>query len=91
MKPSDIKSWTESPTSFGRDDNTLDEALLSDDDWKTALEEPIAGGDGMVSVDAKRYAAFLRWEASRNKSLNPKEHHVTQGKIANTSQDKKDT
>ncbi|RKL52140.1 hypothetical protein BFJ70_g853 [Fusarium oxysporum] len=91
MKPSDIKSWTESPTSLGRDDNTFDEALLSDDDWKTVLEEPIAGGDEMVSVDAKRYAAFQRWEASQNKSLNPKEQHVTQGKIANTSQDKKDT
>jgi hypothetical protein len=63
MKPSDIKSWTETPTSFGRDDNTLDEALLSDDDWKTALEEPIAGGDAIVSVDTKRYAAFLRWKA----------------------------
>ncbi|EXK76534.1 hypothetical protein FOQG_18725 [Fusarium oxysporum f. sp. raphani 54005] len=64
MKLSDTKTWTESPTNFGRDDNTSDEALLFDDDWKTALEEPIAGGDGMISVDAKRYAAFLRWEAN---------------------------
>lgn len=63
MRPSDIKSWTESPTSLERDDNTFDEALLSDDDWKTALEEPIAGGDAMLSVDTKRYAAFLRWKA----------------------------
>ncbi|KAG7409270.1 hypothetical protein Forpe1208_v010949 [Fusarium oxysporum f. sp. rapae] len=71
MEPSDTERCTESLTNFGRDDDALDEALLLDDDWRAALEDPTAVKDGMVSVDAMQYAAFLRWQAGNHEDESP--------------------
>ncbi|KAL9564177.1 hypothetical protein ACKAV7_011684 [Fusarium commune] len=71
MEPSDTERCTESLTKFGRDDFALDEALLLDYNWRAALEDPTAGEDGMVSVDAKQYTAFLRWQAGNHEDESP--------------------
>ncbi|PNP76783.1 hypothetical protein FNYG_09887 [Fusarium nygamai] len=78
MESSDCKRCTESPSSVGRVDDELSEIFQLDEVWETAWEEPIGDENGMVLVDAKKYAAFLRWQAgslegkSTNTPLEPK-------------------
>ncbi|KAF4502362.1 monocarboxylate transporter 2 [Fusarium agapanthi] len=82
MESSNNTRCTESCRSLGRVDNGLDEILRLDDAWKTAWEEAVGDNDGMVLVDAKHYAAFLKWQAgnlegeSTKSPLEPKGSNV---------------
>ncbi|KAF5539360.1 hypothetical protein FPHYL_12287 [Fusarium phyllophilum] len=78
MEPSDCKRCTETHSSLGGVHGGLEEIFRLDEVWETAWEEPIGNEGGMVLVDAKQYAAFLKWQAgnlegeSTNAPLEPK-------------------
>ncbi|KAF5694879.1 hypothetical protein FDENT_1008 [Fusarium denticulatum] len=90
MESSDCKRC-ESPSSAGRVNDELNEIFQLDEVWETAWEEPIGDTNGMVIVDAKQYAAFLKWQAgnheveSANPLLEPK------GKSTDISEKKENT
>ncbi|KAF5648647.1 hypothetical protein F52700_963 [Fusarium sp. NRRL 52700] len=63
MEPSGNKRCTESRSRLGPVDKGLDEIFRFNNVRETAWEEPIEDEDGMVLVNAKQYAAFLKWKA----------------------------
>ncbi|KAF5699686.1 hypothetical protein FMUND_14647 [Fusarium mundagurra] len=63
MESSDWKSCPKGRSSVERVDEELNEIFQLDGVLETAWEEPIGDNDEMVLVDAKQYAAFLKWEA----------------------------
>lgn len=90
MEPSDIDR-SESPRNHGRFDNVLEEVFLLDDIWTTAWEEPNASEDGMVLVDAKQYAAFLKWQAENQEDESSSAPLDRQGKSLDVSEKKNTT
>jgi hypothetical protein len=73
MESSNFKRCPGSRSGVGRVDDELNEIFQLDGVWEAAWEEPIGDTNGMVLVDAKQYAAFLKWKAGNREgeSANP--------------------
>ncbi|KAF5676482.1 hypothetical protein FCIRC_7041 [Fusarium circinatum] len=78
MEPSDNTRSTENRSYLGRVDDGLNDIFRLDEVWEAAWDEPIGDENATVLVDAKQYAAFLKWQAenlegeSTNALLEPK-------------------
>ncbi|SCV40194.1 uncharacterized protein FFB14_07415 [Fusarium fujikuroi] len=89
MEPSD-SDRSESPRDYEQFDDVLEEIFLLDDIWTTTWEELNASKDGMVLVDTKQYAAFLKWQAENQEEESSSAPLDRQGKSLDVSE-KKDT
>ncbi|RBR13760.1 hypothetical protein FVER53590_13564 [Fusarium verticillioides] len=91
MVSSNLKRCPESRSSVGRVDDELNEIFQLDGVWETTWEEPIGDMKEMVLVDAKQYAAFLKWQAGNHEggSTNPSLEH--KGKYTDVSEKKENT
>ncbi|KAG5746389.1 hypothetical protein H9Q69_006780 [Fusarium xylarioides] len=91
MEPSHCKRCTETRSSLGGVHGGLEEIFRLDEVWETAWEEPIGDEGGMVLVDAKQYAAFLKWQAGDLEGESTNTPRQPKGKSTDISETKENT